>query len=212
MARQPKGSKRHNLKKEPYDKVLIVCEGLKTEPNYFNEIKVRYEISSLNIVIDGHCGSSPEFVVNHAKKLANKEEKLGSPFDRVFCVFDKDNHPGYDKALKQIRGQKSQLFQSVQSVPSFEFWLLLHFEYTTRAYVSQKGNTVGHQVIKDLKKHPAMAHYDKGEKGIFNQLFNQLEQAKSNAKRVLKAAESNDTDNPSTHVHTLVEYLQNLKK
>jgi hypothetical protein len=212
MARQPRGSKRINRQRESYDKVLIVCEGLKTEPNYFNEIKAYYEISSLNIVIDGDCGSSPELVVNHAKKLAKKEDKLGSPFDKVFCVIDKDNHPGYEKALRQINAEKGKVFCSAQSIPSFEFWLLLHFEYTTRAYVSQQGNTVGHQVIRDLKKQPDMKNYDKGEKGVFKQLFDRLEFAKSNAQKVLKAVQRIETDNPSTHVHKLVEYLQNIKQ
>jgi len=125
MARKPKGSKRKKATKEPYDKVLIVCEGSKTEPNYFEEIQAHYQISSLNIVIDGESGSSPSCVVRHAKNLANKEANLGSPFDKVYCVIDKDNHPCYDSALAQIRAQSGDVFQSAQSVPSFEFWLLI---------------------------------------------------------------------------------------
>lgn len=211
MARKPKGSKRKKATKESYDKVLIVCEGSKTEPNYFEEIQAHYQISSLNIVIDGESGSSPSCVVKHAKKLAKKETDLGSPFDKIYCVFDKDNHACYDSALAQIQAQSGDVFQSAQSVPSFEFWLLLHFEMTTRAYVSQQGNSVGAQVVRDLKAKDGMAQYDKGEKGSFKKLFNRLDTAKRNAERVLAAAESNQTDNPSTHVHLLVDYLQNIK-
>jgi hypothetical protein len=32
-----------------------------------------------------------------------------------------------------------------------------------------------------------------------------------NAQRALQAAEENETDNPSTHVHELIEFLQNIK-
>lgn len=211
MARKPKSSKRKKAEKEPYDKVLIVCEGEKTEPHYFQEIQSHYQISSLNIVIDGNSGSNPSSVVNHAKALAKKEEKRGSPFDKVYCVIDRDNHPCYDSALAQIKAQKGDVFQSAHSVPSFEFWLLLHFEYTTRGYVSQKGSSVGAQVLSDLKKQEGMSKYDKGEKGTFKLLFDRLETAKTNAARGLVAAERNDTDNPSTHVHLLVDYLQRIK-
>ncbi|WP_038150065.1 RloB family protein [Vibrio litoralis] len=211
MARQPKGSKRTSNKKDPYDKILIVSEGSKTEPNYFNEIKNLYEISSLNIIIDGDCGSSPICVVNHAKALAKKEEKLGSPFDKVFCVIDKDNHTCYFEALDKIKAQKGDVFKSVQSIPCFEYWLLLHFEYTTRAYVSQTGNSVGTQVIRDLKNKPGMGSYEKGEKGIFIKLLDKLETAKINATNAQNSAEKNECDNPSTQIHTLVEYLQNIK-
>jgi len=82
---------------------------------------------------------------------------------------------------------------------------------TTRAYVSQQGNSVGAQVVRDLKAKDGMAQYDKGEKGSFRKLFNRLDTAKRNAEKVLAAAESNQTDNPSTHVHLLVDYLQNIK-
>ncbi len=34
----------------------------------------------------------------------------------------------------------------------------------------------------------------------------------ANAKRALASAEKMENDNPSTHVHKLVEYLQNIKK
>lgn len=211
MARTPKSSKRKKASREPYDKVLIVCEGSKTEPNYFEEIQTHYQISSLNIEIDGESGSSPSCVVKRAKELAKKEEKLGSPFDKVYCVFDKDNHASYNEALSQIRAQSGDVFQSAQSIPSFEFWLLLHFEYTTRAYVSQQGNSVGAQAVRDFKAKGSMAQYDKGEKGIFKKLFDQLGTAKRNAERVLATADANQTDNPSTHVHLLVDYLQNIK-
>ena len=211
MSRAPKSSKRKQASKEPYDKVLIVCEGAKTEPNYFAEIQSHYQISSLNIAIDGDSGSSPTCVVKRAKELAKKEERLGSPFDKVYCVFDKDDHASYDAALEQIRAQSGEVFQSAQSVPSFEFWLLLHFEQTTRAYVSQRGSSVGAQVLRDLKSKEGMEQYDKGDKGTFNMLLPHLDTAKRNATRVLAASESNETDNPSTHIHSLVNYLQTIK-
>lgn len=212
MSRKPREATRKQHKKESYDKVLIVCEGQKTEPNYFEEIKDKYEISSLNIVIDGDCGSSPLCVVNHAKKIAKKEADLGSSFDKVFCVIDKDNHESYPQAMNKIMAQKGQVFKSIESIPCFEYWLLLHFEYTTRAYISQQGNSVGAQVVRDLKKLPGMGDYEKGKKGVFYQLLDRLDQAKLNAARALKSADRAGTDNPITKIHTLIQYLEDIKK
>jgi hypothetical protein len=56
-----------------------------------------------------------------------------------------------------------------------------------------------------------MPGYTKGRGEIFVQLEDQLEFAKQNAIRALAAAAANGTDNPSTRVHELVEFLQNIK-
>lgn len=45
--------------REPYDVVLIVCEGSKTEPAYFTALKNELRLSSANISIFGkECGSA----------------------------------------------------------------------------------------------------------------------------------------------------------
>ncbi len=41
--------KRRGPKKQPYDRVLIVCEGAKTEPTYFRELCDHYQLSTANI-------------------------------------------------------------------------------------------------------------------------------------------------------------------
>lgn len=38
-------------KREEYDLVLIVCEGSKTEPNYFNNLRQVERLSSSNIMV-----------------------------------------------------------------------------------------------------------------------------------------------------------------
>jgi hypothetical protein len=67
----------------------------------------------------------------------------------------------------------------------------------------------GDQVVHELKKY--LPAYQKADKGIFVELFPSLNFAKANADRALKEANANKTDNPSTWVHGLVDYLQNLK-
>jgi len=42
---------RRKAKRASYDKVIIVCEGEKTEPNYFNELIDFYEINSVESIV-----------------------------------------------------------------------------------------------------------------------------------------------------------------
>ncbi len=88
--------RREAQKREPYDVVLIVCEGGKTQPQYLQELGDAFKLSSANIRITGEvCGSSPRSVVDYALTLYRKERI----YNRVFCVFDKDRHPTYNEAL-----------------------------------------------------------------------------------------------------------------
>lgn len=45
-AKQAKELARKKANRERYNKVLIVCEGTKTEPNYFNALKDHLELNS----------------------------------------------------------------------------------------------------------------------------------------------------------------------
>ncbi|MCP8899268.1 RloB family protein [Gilvimarinus xylanilyticus] len=209
-ARSAKQVSRRRARRDPYDKVLIVCEGEKTEPHYFNGVKDYYGLNGANVEITGECGSDPLSVVSHAKQRYREERDAGDPFDKVFCVFDKDAHPNYQGALNQIKQFTPKgALQAVTSVPCFEYWLLLHFGPNTRPYANLPGNSAGAQVLKQLQNY--MPAYTKGTRGVFAELIDQLPFAIANAERALRQAEGNNTDNPSTHIHTLVQYLQTLK-
>ncbi|MBV1929528.1 MAG: RloB family protein [Gammaproteobacteria bacterium] len=201
---------RRKSKRSSYDKVLIVCEGEKTEPNYFNELIQFYELNTANVAIDGICGSSPKSVFNRAIDLWQKEDQKGDPFDRVYCVFDKDSHETYEATISRVSAQKPiDVFYAAVSIPCFEYWLLLHFKYTTKPYAETGTSSIGNEVLKELKG--MIPEYAKGSNEIFSSLYPQLELAKKNAERSLQCANDNHTDNPSTRVHELIDYLQNLK-
>ena len=195
--------------------MLIVCEGEKTEPFYFKELIDHYEIHSANVRVSGDCGSDPLSVINHGIKLYEEELKVESgAFDKVYCVFDRDMHPNYQHALDKLVNLKpKEVFFAANSVPCFEYWLLLHFTYTTAPYSSVGGVSSGAAVLKELKAF--WPEYTKAVPGVFLttlQLRNdELGYAKANAKRAFIAANENHTDNPSTMVHLLVEYLQQIK-
>lgn len=200
--------RRRRAMKAPYDVILIVCEGAKTEPNYFTELKKAFRLSNANVRIGGH-GSDPLSVVDFAIKTFRQEQE----FDRVYCVFDRDRHTTYPEALDKVRrtrlGKGSKIF-AIPSVPCFEFWLLLHFTYTTRPFDAPAGDSICSRVIEELKNY--LPAYQKGEQDIFNKIQDKLDDAITNARRVEQYHQTSGTDNPSTMVHSMVEYLRNLKK
>lgn len=209
-ARQVRDLKRREEKLAPYDRVLIVSEGEKTEPNYFNELKDYYKLSSANVEVTGDCDSTPMRVVSYADKLYRESVDANNAFDRVFCVFDRDIHGEYQPALNQIARLKPRgVFTAITSVPCFEYWLLLHFTYTDKPFHATDTDSVGGAVERELKRYWPM--YKKAMRESFFHCVGQLEFAKANAVRALKSAQENGSDNPSTRVHELVDYLQNIK-
>jgi len=200
--------RRRRATKAPYDVILIVCEGAKTEPNYFTELKKAFRLSNANVMICGR-GSDPLSVVNFAIETFSREPE----FDRICCVFDRDRHTTYNAALDRVRrrrlGKGSKIF-AIPSVPCFEFWLLLHFTYTTKPFDAPFSDSICLRVIEELKKH--LPAYQKGDQDIFNKIQDKLDKAITNACRVEQFHQTSGTDNPSTLVYSMVEYLRDLKK
>jgi hypothetical protein len=204
---------RKQARRRPYEKILIVCEGEKTEPYYFMEVVDFYELHTANVSISGECGSAPRSVVEHGMDLYAAEKKAfpKNPFDRVYFVFDRDQHETYDEAMRTIQsGKPKNTFFAINSVPSFEFWLLLHFTYTTQPFKTNGKTSSGEAVLKELKVH--MPKYEKGSKNIFGELQSRLATAKNYANLVNAHAKAHKTDNPTTQVHVLIEFMQNMKK
>lgn len=201
---------RKRARRASYDRVLIVCEGAKTEPNYLRNLIDFLELNTANVEVDGDSGSSPISVVEHSKKRYNKEKRTGEAFDRVFCVFDKDSHASYTRALDEVEKAKPKnIFKAIISVPCFEYWLLLHYEFTTKPFVVTGAKSACANLIDYLKKYfPA---YSKGNTNTYNEIKSQTTQAIDRSKQALKQAQENGRDDPSTLMHELVEYLYHLK-
>ena len=198
-------SKRRPLKREPYNRVLIVCEGSKTEPVYFSEIRSRYRLSAANVAV-AHEGSAPITVVKTALDRQKRERDLGEKYDIVVCVFDRDEHTTFDEACAVANAKKLKL---VRSWPCFEFWLLLHFGYTRKPYARSGTVSPADDCVRDLKEH--LPDYEKAQRGLFQDLEDRLEDAKANAQRTIADATNTNDANPSTEIHRLVSYLQQLK-
>jgi hypothetical protein len=196
---------RREPEREPYDLVLIVCEGTRTEPSYFRGLRLIERLSNTNIRITPADGTDPLSIVRYAEQLADD-------YDRTYCVFDRNGHANYDDALRRLAqsqvGRAGRLI-AVPSWPCFEIWLLLHFRYSSAAIVKAGRKSAGDRAVDELKRH--LPNYRKGHEGIYQELLPNLDQAITHAARLRRDNERTGNNNPSTRVHELVQYLRRLK-
>jgi len=169
---------------------LIVCEGKKTEPNYFECFRVPH----LVVDVEG-LGMNTVGLVERAIELRGQGD-----YDQTWCVFDKDDFPdkNFNSAISLARRNNIKVAYSNQS---FELWYVLHFDYIhsaiTRAdYMKILDEKLGHE-------------YSKKSPAIYAELRDRQPTAIKNAKHLLGEYHPSRPakDDPSTTVHRLVEQL-----
>jgi hypothetical protein len=196
MVRRAESYARREPRRAAYDSVLIVCEGGKTEPNYLERLRIVHRLSNANIRITPADGTDPMSIVAFAERELSRND-----YDRVYCVFDRDEHNNYFDALRRISALPK--FFATTSWPCFEIWILLHFKYSTAPQNR-------HEALAELRKHyPA---YSKGCKTVFDDMTPALERAVQHAERLQGENERNGSVNPATRMHELVTYLMGLKE
>lgn len=180
--------------KSPHERILIVCEDSVIAPTYFRKLRDAYGLNKESVAVyDKKHKSLPSAVL----ECAIQELERDGDYDRAYCVFDKDTHESYAKTLDAIKSNKEFDIITINSVPCFEFWVLLHFELTDSVF----NNCT--EVGKRIKKH--WQSYSKEKtKDIYPHLKDKTVIAIENAKAVIKNGHG---DNPSTQIHILVEYL-----
>ena len=207
---------RKAAKRQPFERLLIVCEGEKTEPLYLGEIRRAFRLSTAHVQVwPSADGTEPLQVVDCAERLfleGNRAKSIdGRGFDRVIAVFDRDAHATYHQALAKLRALnlahenddgEPVPFQAVASVPCFEIWLLLHFE-DVLAPVHRN------EVYARLRTH--LPGYDKGQGGHFAATRHRLNAA--TARATARAAQTMTAEGrePYTDMHTLVNLLMTLR-
>jgi hypothetical protein len=89
-----------------YDRILIVCEGQKTEPNYFKEIRQKARVPTAQVVVlPSDLGTGPRKVVQSAEAEFNAR---GKAFERIYAVFDRDDHPQYETAIQMAEARNGK--------------------------------------------------------------------------------------------------------
>jgi len=175
---------------------LVICEGTKTEPNYFKEFR-----SNQTVVEAEGYAQDPKGLVNTAIKRRNEERLKGQKFDEVWCVFDRDDvHPDrFNAALSQAAANNIKVAYSNEA---FELWYVLHFEYLN-AEIPRKDYQA------KIAKHLGLPSYKKNDPSLYARLLGYRKDAIRNAARLLESYPSPNPaqDNPSTTIHLLVEAL-----
>jgi hypothetical protein len=191
---------------------LVVCEGTKTEPHYFRDLLDDLGIRPQVVRIAPNNGVSPDRVVAHAVALYEEDAAAGDTFDTVYCVFDRDKHTTFNEAVQRTKDLSAagQPFVAITSNPCFEVWLLLHFGYTDQPFHPAGKKSVGDQVVSALKAKPGFAKYNKGQKSVYDQLKDRLNDALTYAERLRRHGAATGSINPATDVDVLVRLIQSL--
>lgn len=127
---------RKQLKEEqPRSRILIISEGTVTEPQYFRDIKGDKELSrklaAAQIVVWDTSKNSHRELVALAVEMKKAAEKERNPYDQIWVVVDRD---GYTKHPEAFNRADSTGISIAFSSPCFEYWLLLHYEYSTAGF------------------------------------------------------------------------------
>ncbi len=188
---------RNEGKRSIRKKILIVCEGAKTEPLYFKGFRVAKDICDIRGI-----GANTLSLVKTAENLRDKGE-----YSETWCVFDRDSFSkvSVNNALSYAENVG---IKCAFSNESFELWYVLHFCYldtliSRRDYCKKLDELIG---IK----------YKKNDPDIFKLLLPKQSDAIRYAKKLEKTfctpSVSLCDAAPITTVYRLVERLNLLEK
>jgi hypothetical protein len=179
--------------------VLIVCEGEKTEPLYFEDLRRRFRLSAVQVKIVG-AGAAPISVVNYARS-----ERARHNYDIVWCAFDRESVHENNTFAQAVAAASALEYRLAISNPAFEYWYLLHFDDTTRPFANAS------EIIEELQNH--LPGYKKSWRE-FSLLFARLDEAALRAAKVLALRQQETAESypcPSTCVHELVAELRSMQ-
>jgi hypothetical protein len=182
-------------------RVLIVCEDTKSARFYFESFEInprRAEVLSLG------TGMNTDSLVEEAIRLKNKAVKNCQPWNEVWCVFDRDSFPlgNYTRAFELAWASGIKVAWANEA---FELWYLLHFHYLDAG--------IGREQYK-AKLKPNL-EYDKADKTVYEQVKPFQTTALKFARKLERhwremGERFPERRNPSTSVHKLVEFLNEL--
>ena len=204
--------RKKELKTPTPNSFLIVSEGTKTEPLYFDGLAkyinekygngIDVEKPLIETCGEGKCTVS---LVEETSKIVSRSKTM---YSQVWVVFDKDDFGDFDEAIELAEKSGYHVGWSNQS---FEYWIFLHFNYSDAALHRDDWVTKLDAIFKEYKINEN--GYEKNNPEIFNLVikYGSLKSAIQSASRVNK--NYNSTQKPSqcdscTKVHELVLELK----
>lgn len=184
---------------------LIVCEGRCTERHYLRGLMEYLRVNAANVEIAP--GSSTTDAIGLVR-TARDRYRAKPEFDRVFIVLDGDQRSLAETRAEAANGIRQRgggrvPIDLVVTAPCFEYWLLLHFEYTTRDDSSS-------DVVRALKAH--VTDYEKGDADIFRKVQGGFGSAVARAERASREMAAAGARSPMTEMPVLVEALKAMSR
>lgn len=191
---------------------LIVCEGEKTEPNYFKSFKTNVKSFVYTIDTLGEGSNTKDLV----KRTIKTRDKSSQKYDSVWVVFDKDSF-STDNFNGAIELAESNNIKAGWSNEAFELWYLLHFQYRNtymsrddykKAIEKEVNNKIAAQ-SKNKKTKPFVYKKNSAEMYAILEKYGNQEQAIAYSKKLISTHNCNNyaIHNPCTTIYLLVEEL-----
>lgn len=206
---------RERTRKEKHDKkrkvairkvhlnYLIVCEGKRTEPLYFEAL-----VGGRNSrVIDADILGKGQSTCRLVRTAIEERDKSMIEYDRVWAVFDKDDFKDFNEAIALADANN---IAAAWSNESFELWYYLHFQYLDTPITRAQYIDVLNREIRKFEPDYTYAKNDKATFSILCKYGNQ-ELAIRYAERLesLYSDTNYAAHKPCTKVHHLVQELLN---
>ena len=187
------------------ERILIVCEGIKTEPFYFKAISSALPPRIVEVDVQGE-GANTQSLVDGARRHRDRRAGGDYPYDEVWVVFDRDSFApaAFDNAIHSAEGTGMKVAWSNEA---FELWYILHFE-DRQTGMSREDYQV---CLTGHLNEP----YKKNDPHMYRKLAEQGDEALASrrAAALIDAHEglARHEVNPGTTVHRLVEKLNSFR-
>jgi RloB-like protein len=181
---------------------LLYCEGEATEPEYFHGFARHLRSSLIEVKVADEQGKDPKKLVqlakaarDNARRAARRDRDDSLKYDEVWCVFDGSEHARLGEAIDQ--GLVNSIGLAVSN-PSFELWILVHFQDQYAFITVENAYDAVRRHIPDYDKHLDFAKVE-----------GRVHDATRRARKMEMIARRNGRwfDNPSTAVWQLVARL-----
>jgi hypothetical protein len=146
--------------RQPSPGIYIIGEGI-TERYYFDHLKSIFDFS---------CTIKPRFFPNNCiDDIASRITQLLRNDIHIICVFDADvtrrNEKENEKLVRlRLKYKKNTNVIFAESLPSIEYWFLLHFKDTCKHF--NNSQEVEREVRKYLEGYEKTENYLKNEKWV----------------------------------------------
>ncbi len=188
---------------------LIITEGTKTEPQYFEAVKEtinKHFRDKIQLEIHGEGDNTLGLLDKAQQRIRNS----GIVYKHVWIVYDTDDFPA-DRINRTARDcinltNDETEFHALWSNQCIELWFMLHFNYVD----ADLHRSEYYPKLSEWLSNIGKGNYEKNRNDIYEILFPYLADAIRNAKKLDEVNKNKTPSNasPCTQVYKLLEKLQ----